>query len=418
MQINLSNVMAPCFHGVHQSVLNHEYDVYRFKGGRGSTKSSFAAAEVYNLILKYPFACGAVFMKQSNRLRNGAFALYRETAIRMGIDKYFNFSLSPMEITYKPTNQKIIFSGLDDAQKTKGISTGNPDTYIAIAHFEEITDFFGVEELATARQSLFRGGDLSWTFETYNPPQNRHNWVNRDSLKDIPGRLVHHSDYRMVPPEWLGQAFYAEMRQTRWRSEDLYRWMYLGEATGTGGAVFNNIRDIILTPQLIETFDNYFNGQDYGFRPDPSAFTRWHYDSATDSLYAVAESVVKEKQMYEVAQDIIDKGFNDTYTVIDSARSDMYDAFANQGVLTQMMYKGRKGQLSRDFGIHWLQSRRNIYIDKRVTPYIYEEFISYEYQKDLKTGEFLSKTQTFNDHTIDSARYALSPHYQLFGDAA
>ena len=222
----------------------------------------------------------------------------------------------------------------------------------------------------------------------------------------------------MIDPSWLGKAFYNEMRQTRWRSEELYKWMYLGEAIGNGGAVFTNIKDIVLTPQMIDTFDNYFNGQDYGFRPDPSAFTRWHYDSANDSLYAVAESVVKEKQMYEVAQDIIDNGFNDVYTVIDSARSDMYDAFANQGVLTQMMYKGHKGQMSRDFGIHWLQSRKNIYIDKNVTPNIYEEFISYEYQKDLKTGEFLSKTQTFNDHCCDSARYALSPHYQLFGDVS
>ena len=72
ISINLSKVIAPCFYGVHKAVLNHEYDIYRLKGGRGSTKSSFISAEVYNLLLKYPFACAVVFMKQQNRLRTGA----------------------------------------------------------------------------------------------------------------------------------------------------------------------------------------------------------------------------------------------------------------------------------------------------------------------------------------------------------
>lgn len=418
ININLSNVIAPCFYDVHKSVLNHDYDIYRLKGGRGSTKSSFASAEVYNLIMKYPFACGAVFMKQQNRLRNGAFALYRETAMRLGIDKYFHFSLSPMEITYKATNQKIMFFGLDDPFKTKGISTGDPNTYVAVAHFEEITDFFGVEELATARQSLFRGGDLSWTFETYNPPRNRNNWCNRDSLKDIPGRLIHHSDYRMIPPEWLGQAFYTEMRQTRWRSEEEYRWMYLGEAIGNGGSVFENIRDIVLTPDMITNFDNHYNGQDYGWFPDCSAFTRWHYDVPTASLYCVGESK-RYKTTYSVlAQDIITKGYNDVYTILDSARGgEMLDAFRAEGVLCNNMYKGRNGQLSRDFGIQWMASRKNIYIDKNLTPNTYEEFIGYEYQKDPRTDEYLQKPITFNDHFIDSTRYALSPYYQVYGDA-
>ena len=418
ISINLSKVIAPCFYGVHKAVLNHEYDIYRLKGGRGSTKSSFISAEVYNLLLKYPFACAVVFMKQQNRLRTGAFALYRETAIRMGIDKYFDFCLSPMQITYKPTGQKIMFFGLDDPFKTKGISTGDPNTYVAISHFEELDQFFGVGEVDTALESLIRGGDIHWCFQCYNPPQNRNNWCNRDSLKDIDGRLVHHSDYRMVPPEWLGKAFYNQMRRTRERSEMEYRWRYLGEATGTGGSVFENIRDITITPEMISSFDNHYNGQDWGYYPDPAAFVRWHFDTATDSLYCVAESVKNKSTYSEVAQDIIRNGYNDVYTILDSARGgEMLQAFQNEGVLVQNMYKGRNGQLSREFGLQWLQTRKNIYIDKNLTPNTYEEFVSYEYQKDLKTGEFLNKVISFNDHTIDASRYALSPYYQVYGDA-
>lgn len=419
MRVNLSSVMAPCFYGVHQSVLRHEYDIYRLKGGRGSTKSSYISGEVYNLLLSKPYACAVVFMKQQNRLRTGAFALYRETAMRMGIDKYFDFCLSPMQITYKPTGQKIMFFGLDDPFKTKGISTGDPNTYVAISHFEELDQFFGVGEVDTALESLIRGGDMHWCFQCYNPPQNRNNWCNRDSLKDIPGRLVHHSDYRMVPPDWLGKAFYEQMKRTRARSEMEYRWRYLGEATGTGGSVFENVRDIVLTPEMISSFDNHYNGQDWGYYPDPAAFVRWHYDVATDSLYAVGESVKNKSSYSEVAQDIIRNGWNDVYTILDSARGgEMLSAFQQEGVLCNNMYKGRNGQLSREFGLQWMQTRKNIYIDKRITPNIYEEFISYEYQKDLRTGEFLNKVISFNDHTIDASRYALSPYYQVYGDAS
>ena len=417
--IDMKDLIAPCFYGVHNSVMKHEYDIYRLKGGRGSTKTSFIAAEVFNLIMRYPFACAAVFMKQQNRLRSCAFAAYTETLKRMGIESYFKVSLSPMQITYKPTGQTIMFFGLDDPYKTKGISTGDPNTYMAISHFEELDQFDGVGEIDTALESLIRGGDMHWCFQCYNPPANRNNWVNRDSMKDVKGRLVHTSDYRMIPPSWLGQGFYEQMRRTRSRSEMEYQNRYLGIATGTGGSVFENIREITITDDMIRGFDNFFNGQDWGYFPDPAAFARWHYDVRTDSLYACAESCKKKSTYSQVARDIINNRFNDVYTILDSARGEeMLRAFQDEGVLVRNMYKGRSGQLSREFGIQWMQTRKNIYIDKSRTPNLYEEFIGYEYQRDRKTGELLNTVITFNDHFIDASRYALSPYYQTYGDAS
>lgn len=412
INLNLSRVVAPCFYAVHKAVMNHDYDIYRLKGGRGSTKSSFVSAEVYNLILKYPFACAVVFMKEKTRLRDGAFSLYQEVAMRMGIYNYFHFSLSPMQITYKPTGQKILFFGLDNPRKTKGISTGNPNTYVAISHWEELDDFYGQQELATARQSLYRGGDLTWTFETYNPPRSVQNWVNRDSLKDVPGRLVHHSDYRMIPPDWLGSSFYTEMRHTRWRSEDEYRWMYLGEQIGNGGNVFNNIKEITITDEMINNFDNFYNGQDWNYEK-PAAFIRAHYDDVNSDIYLVGERYKSHSKYAIEARAIIESGWNDVTTILDSARGgEMLSAFRQEGVLCNNMYKGRVGNLTKEFGLQWLQSRRNIYIDKDLTPNAYEEFISYEYQYDKKRDEYLDVPVKFNDHGIDALRYGMSPYYQ------
>jgi PBSX family phage terminase large subunit len=413
----LTDIIAPCFYEVHMDVMKHGHDTYRLKGGRGSTKSSYVSAEILNLIMKFPFACAAVFMKQQNRLRKGVFAQFMETIARLGVEKYFKPNMSTMTITYLPTGQQIMFFGLDDPFKTKSLNTGNPNTYFAISWFEELDQFSGIGEIDTALESVVRGGDIHWCFQTYNPPDNRNNWCNRDSLKNIRGRLVHHSDYRYVPEKWLGKAFYDKMRNTRLRSEREYRWRYLGEATGTGGSVFENIRDITITSDMLTMFDNHYNGQDWGYFPDPAAFVRWHYDVAEDSLYCCAESIKNKSSYTNVARDIINNSYNDVYTILDSARGEeMLSAFQAEGVLAQNMYKGRSGQLSREFGIQWLQTRKNIYIDKNLTPKTYEEFVSYEYQKDLKTGEFTGNVISFNDHTIDATRYALSPYYQVYGD--
>lgn len=56
--------------------------------------------------------------------------------------------------------------------------------------------------------------------------------------------LVRQSSYLDViesHPEWLGGSFVEEAEYLRGVDEQAWRSEYLGEATGTGGSVFNNI---------------------------------------------------------------------------------------------------------------------------------------------------------------------------------
>ena len=75
--------------------------------------------------------------------------------------------------------------------------------------FEETTEF-RPEEIRSVKQSTMRGGEKFWTFDSFNPPVNRNNWKNKDALIDKPGRIVHKSDYRTVPIEWLSEAAIEE----------------------------------------------------------------------------------------------------------------------------------------------------------------------------------------------------------------
>lgn len=73
-------------------------------------------------------------------------------------------------------------------------------------------------------------------------------------------RLVHHSTYKLVPQEWLGEQFFNDAARLKAKNERAYRHEYLGEVTGTGGAVFDNVEDMRMTDKQIAQFDHIYQG--------------------------------------------------------------------------------------------------------------------------------------------------------------
>lgn len=411
MIMDIKKLIAPNFYSLHIDIQNRRHSVYRLKGGRGSLKTSTIIVEVLLLMQKHKELCTAVFMKQSNRIRQGAFANYVEMIERAGLSSEYSISISPMRITNKRTGQIIAFFGLDDPNKTKGISTGNPNTYFGITHFEELDQFNGNREIDTAVDSVTRGGDLSWCFQCYNPPQNSNNWVNKDSLINVKGRLVHSSDYRTVPVEWLGEAFINKVRLCYNRNEKEYRWRYLGEVTGIEGQVFGNIEQWQYDPD--KQYDFIFQGLDLGWQ-DPKAFVRIGYIIDTRELYILDEFYKSKAPNSEVANFIYERGYTDAITIIESAGgSEAMQAYTERGIPMQVVNKGNHLKMN---GIEFLSSRQGIFIDPDRTPNAWEEFSLYEWKKD-KNGEVISPACPIdgNDHTIDATRYAISQHIGVLG---
>lgn len=409
--MDIKNLIAPNFYALHDDIQHHRHSVYRLKGGRGSLKTSTIICEILLLMQKHKNICTAVFMKQHNRIRQGAFANYLEMIERAGLSSIYRVSLSPMRLENKLTGQIIAFFGLDDPNKTKGISTGNPNTYFGITHFEELDQFNGNKEITTAIDSLTRGGDLSWCFQCYNPPPNANNWVNKDSLIDVPGRLIHSSDYRTVPVQWLGKAFIQNVLNCYRRNEREYRWRYLGEVVGIEGQIFKNIEQ--WTFDSSKKFDFIFQGLDLGWN-DPKAFVRLGYVISERSLYVLDEFYKSQCPNDCVADFIIHKHYTDALTLIESAGgSEVLSTYTSRGIPMQVVNKGNNLKMS---GIEFLSSRSKIYIDPNRTPNAWNEFSLYEWNKD-KNGAVISPECPVdgNDHTIDASRYALSTHIGILG---
>ncbi len=398
--IRLSEKIGSAFYDVAHDVFLHGHTHYDFSGGRGSLKSSTVSVLVPLLLINNPGTHALVLRKVANTIRDSVYAQYIWAIGELGMAAYWEAKVSPMELIYKPTGQKIMFRGADDPMKIKSIKV--PFGYIAVTHFEEKDQFAGRAEIRTILQSTMRGGSKYWNFESYNPPISRDNWANKDSLEERTDRLCHKSTYLQAPPEWLGEQFLAEAEHLKATDERAYQHEYLGIPVGTGGNVFDNLELREITDEEMSHFDHIYQGVDYGWFPDPFAFIRLHYDRARETIYLMDE-IYQNKLTNEASGNIIiQRGYKDAYITCDSAEPKSVADYRAMGLPAKAAVKGPG---SVDYGMKWLQ-RRKIVIDRKRTPNAYNEFVNYEYDRN-KDGDIISGYPDENNHLIDATRYAV-----------
>lgn len=398
--ILLSEKIGSAFYEVAHDVFHHGHTHYDFSGGRGSLKSSTVSVLVPLLLINNPGTHALVLRKVANTIRDSVYAQYIWAIGELGMAAYWEAKVSPMELIYKPTGQKIMFRGADDPMKIKSIKV--PFGYIAVTHFEEKDQFAGRAEIRNILQSTMRGGSKYWNFESYNPPISRDNWANKDSLEERTDRLCHKSTYLQAPPEWLGEQFLAEAEHLKATDERAYQHEYLGIPVGTGGNVFDNLELRDITDEEISHFDHIYQGVDYGWFPDPFAFIRLHYDRARETIYLMDE-IYQNKLTNEASGNIIiQRGYKDAYITCDSAEPKSVADYRAMGLPAKAAVKGPG---SVDYGMKWLQ-RRKIVIDRKRTPNAYNEFVNYEYDRN-KDGDIISGYPDENNHLIDATRYAV-----------
>ncbi len=411
LTISLNNVLSPAFKPVHKAIKNKEYSQFVLKGGRGSAKSSYASVEVVLQVIQNPNVHAVVMRKIANTLRTTVFQQYIWAIGELGLYDKWKYTRNPMEMTYKPTGQKILFFGSDDPGKIKSIKV--PFGHIGILHLEEVDQFAGEEEIRNLEQSILRGGDMSLEIWTFNPPQTVSNWANKYCLHEKAGQMIHHSTYLTTPEKWLGPRFLSDAEHLKSVNYRAYEHEYLGKANGTGGAVFESLEIRRIEDQEIKRFDRIYNGQDFGWYPDPSAFVRLHYNAAKEAIFLIDEIVGNKMSNEKIATEIVKRGYNDVYTTCDSAEPKSISDLTGWGIKA---ISAEKGPGSVEYSMKWLQKRK-IVIDPNRTPRAAEEFVQYEYEKN-KAGEIISGYPDRNNHCIDAVRYATERIWKRRGFSA
>jgi len=397
--LRLSEIVSPAFSEAHRALKSGAVNQVILKGGRGSCKSSYASVEGILLIVRNKDIHGVVLRKVANTLRTSVYAQYMWAIGALGLSGKFKCTVSPMEMTYKPTGQKIMFFGADDPGKIKSIKV--PFGYIGYLHFEELDQFTGEEEIRNIEQSTLRGGPLAYEIKTFNPPRTRDNWANAYCLEDKPGQLIHHSTYKTTPREWLGDRFLSDAEHLRQVNLRAYEHEYLGEVNGTGGTVFENITERSISDEEIGRFDRLRFGIDFGFAVSPFVFIAVNYDRARQILYIIDE-IYEVKISNTQAVEKIKQRYSTPYITCDSAEP---KSIAQLRELGLRVSGAKKGADSVHQGIKFLQDLSEIVIDKRRTPNAYREFITYEYER-TRQGCYISGYPDKNNDSIDAVRYA------------
>ena len=431
MNVGLSIPIKDCiiekYDDVLEDILAHGHTHYVGAGGRGSTKSSFfGGISIVLLIMLYKNVHALCFRKVGNTIQNSVYAQVVWAIYKLGVDSLFHIPKTySTPIVYKPTGQRIMFMGLDDPNKVKSVKI--PFGYIGITWFEELDQFKGEAELRKVLQSTMRGGELFWDFRTFNPPISKLNWANIYAEEaEIKGgnTLVIRNTYLDVPEEWLGHQFIEEAEELKQKNPRAYTHEYLGIATGTGGDVFENVDDLdmeklvdnggIQVP-MWQTFDNIYNGIDWGFARDPFRFVRMHFNPAKLDLYIFAEFNslrTRNEENFHILYDELKLVSREEQVIADSAEEKSIADFKAYGAFIRGATKGPE---SVRYGLKWLQGLNHIYIDKRRCPLTYFEFTTYEYEQD-KEGNFISAYPDANNHSLDAVRYGMQKYANRKGN--
>ena len=139
------------------------------KGSRASKKSTTAALKIIFRMMQYPLANTLVVRKTAATLKDSCFAQLKWAINRLGVEKYWKSRVSPLELEYLPTGQRIIFRGLDDAFKITSITV--PQGCLCWAWLEEAyevneEEFDMIDE--SLRGQLPEGYYIQWLI-VFNP---------------------------------------------------------------------------------------------------------------------------------------------------------------------------------------------------------------------------------------------------------
>jgi PBSX family phage terminase large subunit len=405
-----SNMIAPAFAPVVFDIAEQSHTEYVFPGGRGSTKSSFISLEIIDLIKSNEEMHAVVMRQVADTLRGSVYQQILWAIDALGLSDEFHATVSPMEITRKPTGQKIYFRGADDPGKVKSIKV--PFGYIGILWLEELDQFVGPESVRKIEQSVIRGGDTAFIFKSFNPPKSATNWANKYIKIPKESRIVTYSTYLDVPKRWLGRPFLEEAQFLKEINPTAYENEYLGVANGVGGSVFDNVTVKEITDKEIAQFDRIYNGADWGWYPDPYHFVRLHHDAARMKLYIFMEYRCNKKSNRQTADKLIEMGItsNDLITC-DSAENKSVGDYKSYGLFAR---GAEKGPGSVEYSMKWLQSLTEIVIDNSRCPETATEFLDYEYERD-KEGNVISGYPDKDNHAIDAVRYATNPIWKKRG---
>lgn len=373
------------------------------KGSRASKKSKTTALNFIYRLMKYPRANLLVVRKVFGTLKDSCYSDLKWAIHRFGVDSLFDCKLSPLEITYKPTGQKILFRGLDDPLKITSITVDvGCLCWLWIEEAYEITsedDFNMLDESIRGEvpEGLFKQVTL-----TLNPWSDRH-WIKKRFF-DTESNNILAKTTNYLCNEWLDKSDLELFEDMKVNNPRRYRVAGLGDWGITDGLIFENqkvdefdLNDLKGMDGIVSVF-----GLDFGYTNDPTALFCGMADTVNKKLYVFDELYERGLSNERIAELITTKGYRKEKIRADCAEPKSIDRLRELGI--SHIRAARKGKDSILNGIDLIQDYE-IIINPKCKNFI-EEISQYCWDKD-KQGNTINKPVDEFNHLMDAMRYAM-----------
>lgn len=398
---DITSDFVEVYRAIHEAWDTGKYREIISKGGRGSIKSNFWAAVAEETIYNDSQAHVVYTRRYKVDLRGSVYNQFMKTIIRHGKLDDWEFTTSPMMARYKKTGQCVIFVGADKpiSLKSYNLSFG----YVKLLIHEECDEMAGLEQMDNIEDTFLRSDTPALDVKVFNPPKSKNNFMNEyvEECRNKLGTYICHSYYYNVPVNWLGNRFFERAEWFKIHKPMYYRNNYLGEVTGTGGAIFENIEARTITDQEINAMPYFNHGLDFGYE-HPQVFEQSYYDEDADILYCVNEVFSKRCKNSTFARKI--KKYMDVEIIADSARPDSISEMQDWGFEVSGAVKRWGSGKGRDYCWEWLQMTSKIVIDPERCPHLYEELTKLEHEQ-LKDGTFSSEYPKLGEDCVMALIY-------------
>lgn len=372
------------------------------KGSRASKKSSTQALKAIIEIVENPTVNWLVVRKVERTLRDSCFAQLKWAIHRLQLDRYFKCSTSPLEITYIPTGQKILFRGLDDPLKVTSITVEVGSLCrLWVEEAYEITSEEAFDRLDESIRGQLPKGMYHQVVLTFNPWSDRH-WLKKRFF-DEPSENVLAITTNYLCNEFLSDSdlvLFEEMKKNPRR----YRTAGLGEWGIVEGLVFENweeqafeVNEVSKRPNVKSAF-----GMDFGYVNDPSTLFCGLVDTVAREIYVFDEMYEKGMSNEDILSKVTEMGYAKERIKADSAEPKSIAYLRKAGL--RNIRAAKKGPDSIRAGISLIQDYK-IIVHPRCVNFL-TEISNYTWDKD-KFDNMINKPIDDFNHLMDAMRYAM-----------
>lgn len=372
------------------------------KGSRASKKSSTQSLRVIYEIVSNSVINWLVVRKTERTLRDSCFAQLKWAMRRLHVEKYFRCSVSPLEITYIPTGQKILFRGLDDPLKVTSITVDSGCLCrLWIEEAYEITKEDDFNRLDESIRGQLPEGMYHQVVLTFNPWSDRHWLKKRFFDTPNPNVLAMTTNYRCN--EFLSQSdllLFEEMKKNPRR----YAVAGEGDWGVVDGLVYENWKEQVFDTSEITrraTVKSAF-GLDFGYTNDPSAFICLLVDETAREIYVFDELYQKGMSNDDIGEELLRRGYSKERIRADSAEPKSI-AYLRKKYLRRIR-AAKKGPDSIMAGVTLIQDY-TIIIHPSCVNFI-TEISNYTWATDKFDNKINKPVDDFN-HLMDAMRYAM-----------